>query len=112
VLDNLIVNAIKHTPKNGSVRITSAFIKGGDLTLHVTDSGEGIPPAALATLFQKYSRVEGKKYGRSHDSGLGLLFCRMAIDLLGGEITVTSEVGQGSTFTLTLPSPQTTASQT
>ena len=71
--------------------------------LAIADTGEGIPPDALDRLFQKYGRVEGQELGRRYDSGLGLVFCRMAVELLGGSISVASEVSKGTTFTMVFP---------
>ncbi len=100
VIDNLVVNAIKHTRRNGNVTITAERTATGGLVVAVSDTGEGIPPEALGSLFQKYGRIEGQKLGRKYDTGLGLVFCRMAVELLGGTIAVVSEKGKGTTFTL------------
>ena len=104
VLDNLVVNALKHTPRGGAVTIAAARdAERGALVLEVADTGEGIAPADLGRLFQKYGRVEGQAMGRQYDTGLGLVFCRMAVEQLRGDIAVASAPGQGSTFTITLP---------
>ncbi len=104
IIDNLITNAIKHTPSGGAVRIRSARSPSdNNITIQIIDTGEGIAPANLGNLFQKYGRVEGQAMGRSNDTGLGLVFCRMAIELLHGSIAVDSALGKGSTFTITLP---------
>lgn len=102
VIDNLVVNAIKHTPRGGSVTISAHHNAQGSLVLRISDTGEGIAPDDLKRLFQKYGRVEGQTMGRKYDTGLGLVFCRMAIDLLHGTITVESELGKGSTFIIEL----------
>lgn len=107
VVDNLVVNAIKHTPSGGAITVAAkSGDQPGDLVVEVCDTGEGIAPADCARLFQKYGRVEGQKMGRRYDTGLGLVFCRMAMDLLQGDIAVVSELGRGSTFTITLKNPQ------
>ena len=104
VIDNLLVNALKHTPRGGAVTISAALQDGsGHLLVSVTDTGEGISPADQGRLFQKYGRVEGQTMGRAYDTGLGLVFCRMAIDLLHGDIAVTSALGKGSRFQIVLP---------
>lgn len=103
VVDNLIVNAIKHTPNGGAVSIVAAIAADHALTVQIVDNGEGISPGDCERLFQKYGRVEGQTMGRTYDTGLGLVFCRMAIDLLHGQIAVASELGKGSTFTIRLP---------
>jgi signal transduction histidine kinase len=100
VLDNLVVNAIKHTRQGGTVSVRAFRMPDDGLLVAVADTGEGIPPEAIDQLFQKYARAQGQKLGRRYDSGLGLVFCRMAVELLGGTIAVASEVGKGTTFTL------------
>ncbi len=103
VIDNLVVNALKHTRHGGTVTIGAFRMTDDGLIISIADTGEGIPPEAIDRLFQKYGRVEGQQLGRRYDSGLGLVFCRMAAELLGGSISVASEVGKGSTFTLVFP---------
>jgi signal transduction histidine kinase len=99
-IGNLVSNAIKYTEANGLVEIMSAPESGG-VTVEVRDTGCGIAPATQAKLFQKYSRaatstaVEG--------SGLGLYIVRRIAEAHGGSISVISEAGRGSTFTLSLP---------
>lgn len=103
VIDNLVVNAIKHTRQGGTVTLRAFRMPDDGLIVAVADTGEGIPPEAIDRLFQKYGRVEGQSLGRRYDSGLGLVFCRMATELLGGTISVASEVGKGTTFTMVFP---------
>ncbi len=103
VIDNLVINAIKHTRKGGMVSVRAFRMPDDGLILAIADTGEGIPPEAIDRLFQKYGRVEGQELGRRYDSGLGLVFCRMAVELLGGSISVASEVGKGTTFTMVFP---------
>jgi two-component system, sensor histidine kinase and response regulator len=103
VIDNLVVNAIKHTRQGGTVTLRAFRMPDDGLIIAIADTGEGIPPEAIDHLFHKYARVEGQKLGRRYDSGLGLVFCRMATELLGGSISVASEVGKGTTFTLVFP---------
>jgi len=110
VVDNLVVNAIKHTPPGGAITVAARPGSApGALVIEVRDTGEGIAPADCERLFQKYGRVEGQTMGRRYDTGLGLVFCRMAVDLLRGDITVASKLGAGSTFTITLGEPQSSA---
>ena len=71
--------------------------------LRVDDTGEGIPKDQLHRLFTKYGRVEGQKLSSRTDTGLGLVFCRMAVELHGGHLGVESEVGRGTRFTVELP---------
>jgi signal transduction histidine kinase len=101
VLDNLLTNAIKHTPAGGSVLIAAGPCPGG-VTISISDTGEGIAGAQLGRLFTRYGRIDGQLMGRSNDTGLGLAFCRMAIGLLHGSITVDSTPDQGTSFTISL----------
>lgn len=100
VLDNLIVNAIKYTPRRG--RITLAFRNdGASARVKVIDQGPGISPENQAKLFTKFGQLEAADTKRGF--GLGLAFVRMAIEAHGGEVGVSSQPKQGSTFWFTLP---------
>lgn len=102
IIDNLLTNAIKHTPPGGSVTIRSSRASSG-IAIRIVDTGEGIAPDDIPRLFQKYGRIDGQTRGRENDTGLGLVFCRMAMELLCGSITADSSPGHGCTFTLILP---------
>lgn len=102
-LGNLIVNANKHTPQGGTITLGARATAGSGVAFWVRDTGEGIPPEYHAKIFEKYGQVEIKKMGQSYDTGLGLVFCRMAAELHGGKISVASAVGRGSTFTIEIP---------
>ncbi|OHB70001.1 MAG: hypothetical protein A2W23_08375 [Planctomycetes bacterium RBG_16_43_13] len=105
MLENLISNAVKHTPSGGDITVGLEVPTDKKIILlWVKDTGEGIPPEYHNTIFEKYGHAEIKtKMGRVYDTGLGLVFCRMAAELHGGKIYVNSEVGKGSTFTVELP---------
>jgi len=110
VLDNLITNALRHTPSGGQVEIrVGREGRAERALLTVADTGEGIPTDALPLLFQKYAAIPGQERRRLHDVGLGLVFCRMAVELHGGTIEVGSQIGRGSVFRILFPS---TASRT
>lgn len=101
VLENLIGNAIKYTPENGVIRV-SAQRKAGDpnkLRVDVSDTGPGIAPELLPRLFGKF--VVGKNKERGH--GLGLAFCKLAIEAHGESISVPNTGTTGTTFSFTLP---------
>ncbi len=106
VLQNLIDNAIKFTPQGGTVRVAAREDgPARTLSVMVSDTGPGIPQEIQGRLFQKF--VTGRHKARG--SGLGLVFCRLVIEAHNGHIAVTSEPGQGSTFTFSLPiAPNTT----
>jgi signal transduction histidine kinase len=103
VVDNLATNALKHTPAGG--RVTLRAVAGpepGRVSVDVEDTGEGIPKAWHRRIFEKFSQVEMRKHGFRHDSGLGLAFCRLAVEGMGGRIELASEPGAGATFTVRL----------
>lgn len=103
-LVNLIGYAIKFTPPQGSITL-SAFQKDGapEIQFSVTDTGEGIPRESFEHIFEKFGQVEGRKSGRKMSTGLGLTFCKLAVEAHGGRIWVESELGKGSTFSFTIP---------
>jgi signal transduction histidine kinase len=98
VLQNLIGNAIKFTPSGGKITVSTA-VDGDKVRIAVDDSGPGVRPEMQEQLFQKF--VTGEEGERG--SGLGLAFCRMAIEAHEGEIWVESAPGVGATFVFTLP---------
>jgi signal transduction histidine kinase len=99
---NLLSNAIKFT-KEGSVEL-ALHANGGDVwEIVVTDTGIGIPPHALEYIFDEFRQVDGTSQRAYGGSGLGLAITRNLSRIMGGDIRVTSTVGQGSTFTITLP---------
>ena len=105
VLINLLGNALKFTPKTGQVTLGAARDETNPnfARFTVRDSGEGIPSADLDKIFDKFGQVETRKAGRKMSTGLGLTFCKLAVETHGGKIWVESEVGQGSTFSFTIP---------
>jgi len=100
VLQNLVGNAIKFTPDDGNIRVSAAVEANGErVQVTVSDSGPGLPPEVRANLFQKF--VTG--HHRERGSGLGLAYCRLAIEAHGGRIWASSEPGRGAVFHFTLP---------
>ena len=101
---NLIGNAIKFTPRRGTIRVTIAHRPADrEFVFAVQDTGEGIPKEAFGKIFQKFGQVEDRKSGRRNSTGLGLTFCKMVAEAHGGRIWVESELGKGSTFSFTIP---------
>ena len=101
---NLLANAIKFTPVGEvGLRLSGQRLADGRLgfRLDVRDSGIGIAPEDLAALFQPFSQVDASSTRRFGGTGLGLSICRRLAELMGGEMTVQSVAGEGSTFTLT-----------
>ena len=101
ILINLLSNAVKFTDQG---EIELAVEAAGDrVRFVVRDTGVGIAPEVLPYIFDKFRQADGSSTRRFEGTGLGLAICRSLAKILGGEITVESEVGRGSTFTLTLP---------
>jgi len=98
ILDNLISNSIKYSPKNAKVNI-KAVREDKLIRVSVEDTGVGISEEDMSKLFNRFSRVDGLK----PSSGLGLYIVKKLVESHGGEITVRSEPGKGSIFTFTLP---------
>lgn len=99
VLTNLLDNAIRHTAEEGELRIEIRQA-GGQALVSVSDNGPGIPPEFHQTIFQKFTQVGAK---HPHTTGLGLTFCKLAVETHGGCIGVTSKPGHGCTIWFTLP---------
>lgn len=103
---NLVNNAIKFSDRG---EVSASLSRDGDATrFDISDSGPGISEATRARLFQRFEQAEGPQ--RRVGSGLGLAICRELVAHMGGRIDVESEIGKGSTFRVTLPLPQTAAS--
>ncbi len=102
VLINFISNAIKYSPEGGSIWVRAAE-EDGFVRMSVTDEGIGIAEEDMARLFTKFYRVDSKLTREIGGTGLGLSIVKSIIELLGGEVGVTSEAGAGSTFWFTLP---------
>jgi signal transduction histidine kinase len=106
ILLNLLYNAIKFTER-GEVKVVGEIVngKGGQhwARLRVIDSGIGIRPEDIATVFKPFRQVDAGKKRHDEGSGLGLAICRQLSDLLGGDLEVESVYGAGSVFSLSLP---------
>jgi two-component system, OmpR family, phosphate regulon sensor histidine kinase PhoR len=104
VIDNLVSNAIKFTAEGGSVAVR-VQAKDGRCAIEVSDSGVGIGHDELEHLFDRFYRGSGAQKGHYSGAGLGLAISKAIVDAHEGEIRVTSEPGQGSTFRVLLPVP-------
>jgi CheY-like chemotaxis protein len=105
ILINLVGNAVKFT-EHGGVRVRLGYDAARErLALEVADSGPGIAAAAREKLFQRFSQVDGSSTRSKGGTGLGLAISRRLAEAMGGEITLTSRVGRGSTFRVELPAP-------
>jgi signal transduction histidine kinase len=105
VFSNLLDNAIKFTPNGGHIRLWARCEPRhcpSDILIGVTDSGPGIPVEVQDRLFKKFQRISSIE-GRRVGTGLGLFYCKLAVEAHGGEIWVESQEGQGSSFITRLP---------
>ena len=107
ILLNLLSNAVKFTQDGGRVGVTASLANGtgvpaGTVEVAIRDTGVGIGPEDQATIFQEFRQV-GSGEQRQEGTGLGLTLTKKFVELHGGRIWVTSEVGKGSTFTFTVP---------
>jgi signal transduction histidine kinase len=106
VIYNLVDNAIKFSPEHGIVRLIACHApEPGYLELSVVDQGKGISPDILPLLFNKFQR-DRQITSRRNGTGLGLFFCRLAVEAHGGKIWVESQLEKGSTFKIILPAEQ------
>ena len=102
ILYNLLSNAAKFTPEGGSIRV-EAQRRPTDVCFRVIDTGVGIPREAFDLIFEEFRQVDSRLAREYGGTGLGLALTRKLVALHGGTITVESQVGQGSTFTFTIP---------
>jgi signal transduction histidine kinase len=102
VLVNLLSNAIKFSPPGGIVTIT-LFPTDQTIEIKVADQGRGIPEHLWKDVFNRFQQVQKGDATEKGGSGLGLAICKSLIELHNGTISVRSEVGKGSTFTIILP---------
>jgi len=100
VIINLVSNALKFTPQGGKVRV--AVDREQTLArVSVADDGPGIPKEFYGRIFEKFGQLEGDR--QIHSTGLGLTFCKLAVETHRGTISVESEPNKGSIFSFTLP---------
>ena len=102
VLGNLLSNAFKFTKKDGTVQL-EVQADGGQIRLRVTDTGAGIPPEQLPHIFRKFFQADNQHSAAHDGTGLGLAIAKQIVDAHGGKLTVESLLGEGTTFSITLP---------
>jgi signal transduction histidine kinase len=103
VLTNLLSNALKFTGEGGSIQLRVLPDRGTGVKVEVQDSGIGIPANEIGNLFQKYRQMTSATVSEQKGTGLGLVICKMIVQAHGGNISVESTEGIGTTFTFTLP---------
>jgi signal transduction histidine kinase len=102
VLSNLLMNAIQHSPPRAQVELRVSA-QNGSVEIVVQDHGEGIDPAALPHVFDRFYRGDPSRTRATGGAGLGLAICKAAVEKAGGTITLASEPGRGTTATVRLP---------
>lgn len=102
VVANLVGNALKFTPASGAVTV-GVLYRDGVPRIEVRDTGCGISAEYLGKVFDKFTQVEARKEHKMYSTGLGLTFCKLAVEAHGGAIAVDSVVGEGSRFHFELP---------
>ena len=103
ILTNLLENAIRHTPRGGTIRVTAAATPGG-VTLAVADTGIGIPPEHLPRIFERFYRVDPARSREHGGTGLGLSIVKHLVEAHGGRVEAESVPGKGTVIRMTLPS--------
>lgn len=103
ILNNLLSNAIKFTAAGSVGLAVEPSLDGSHILFHITDTGPGIDPALHQRIFEKFSQGSARVSYEHGGTGLGLSLSRALAELLGGTLTVQSRVGEGATFTLSLP---------
>jgi signal transduction histidine kinase len=98
----LISNAIKYTPEGGDVRV-EVTEKDISVRIAVSDTGMGIPEADMAHLWEEFFRASNARKSGILGTGLGLSIVKQFVDSFSGTVDVQSQVGKGTTFTITLP---------
>jgi PAS domain S-box-containing protein len=107
VIMNLIGNALKFTPLRGKVTVKVERTADSNVRVSIADTGPGIPRAEAAKIFDKFYQVPTAEKQKTRGTGLGLAISKSLVEMHGGKIWMDSEVGQGSTFSFTLPTEQT-----
>ena len=102
IIYNLTENAIKYTPKGGTITL-SCLQEKEIVRLQVTDTGIGIPAKDLPFIFDRFYRADKARDRQTGGNGIGLSLVKFLVEIFGGTITVTSELQQGTTFTLEFP---------
>jgi signal transduction histidine kinase len=103
VISNLLENAVRHSPADGRVWLSTHAATSGMTTIEVADEGPGIPPEEAERVFERFHRVDAARSARDGGTGLGLAIARELAVALGGRIELAAQAGTGSRFELLLP---------
>jgi signal transduction histidine kinase len=103
VMENLLRNAVEHTPERGVIQVAVATAFGPGIEVMVKNSGRGIPAVEQTKLFQGFDELRTEDLAKRRGGGIGLVLCRMAVEAHGGTIGVQSRPGESATFTFRLP---------
>jgi two-component system phosphate regulon sensor histidine kinase PhoR len=102
-LSNLVSNAVRYTPAGGTIEVVADLDIDGSLFVEVRDTGAGIAPEHIPRLTERFYRVDRSRSRESGGTGLGLAIVKHVMQRHGGNLHISSEVGQGSCFKLVLP---------
>lgn len=102
VIENLMFNSFKYTPRGGEISAGAKY-RNGFFYFEVADTGSGIPTEHIQKVFEKYYRVESEESDSCRGSGLGLYFCRLAVEAQGGKIDIDSGRGKGTRVFFRIP---------
>lgn len=104
VINNIITNALKHTPKDGEITVNLSLLQQSSIAkIEITDTGEGISNAELQQVFELFYQTENKLFTKENGSGIGLYYAKELIDLMKGKIDLKSKEGEGTTVSIELP---------
>lgn len=108
VFENLLTNAVKYTPSGGNILFsakiyTPEHVDKSIVQISVSDTGEGIPKEKFVEIFEPFNQLNAKDFANTRSTGLGLTFCKLAVDAHESNLQVTSEIGKGTTFYFNLP---------
>lgn len=103
ILYNLLSNAIKFTPERGRIEISAFMLDDATVRISVSDNGPGISPDDQDKIFEKFRQLDGSITRSGEGTGLGLSICKQLADLLAASISLVSQLGEGSMFSLDLP---------
>ena len=104
MLLNLLSNGIKFTPQGGRISLGAVAAGDGRVKLSISDTGIGIPSDRLSSIFEPFTQLDASYRREAEGVGVGLALVRELVEHMGGEIAISSEVGQGTVVDVTLPS--------